>query len=63
MSLAMQGHSRQMGHSEEFWQNMVQWRREWNTTPVFLPWEPLNSMKRQKKDMTPEDEGPKLEGI
>ena len=24
----MQGHQRQMGHSEEFWQNMVHWRKE-----------------------------------
>ena len=23
-----------------FWQNMVHWRREWQTTSVFLPWEP-----------------------
>ena len=24
----------------EFWQNVVPWRREWQTTPAFLPWEP-----------------------
>ena len=29
-----------MGHGGEFWQNMVHWRREWQTTSVFLPWEP-----------------------
>ena len=23
----------------EFWQNVVHWRREWQTTSVFLPWE------------------------
>ena len=29
-----------MGHGVEFWQNMVHWRREWQTTSVvFLPWE------------------------
>ena len=28
MSHEMQGHPRQMGHSEEFWQNVVRWRRE-----------------------------------
>ena len=26
--------------SGEFWQNVVHWRREWQTTSVFLPWEP-----------------------
>jgi len=34
---------------------MIHWRREWQTTPVFLPREPHNSMKKQK-DMTPENE-------
>ena len=29
-----------MGHGGEFWQNVVHWRREWQTTSVFLPWEP-----------------------
>ena len=24
----------------EFWQNVVHWRRKWQTTPVFLPREP-----------------------
>ena len=23
----------------EFWQNVIHWRREWQTTPVCLPWE------------------------
>ena len=23
-----------------FWQNVVQWRREWQTTSAFLPWKP-----------------------
>ena len=32
--------SRGMGHSGEFWQNVVHWRSEWQTTSVFLPWEP-----------------------
>ena len=31
----------------EFSQNVVHWRREWQATLVFLPWEPHNSMKRQ----------------
>ena len=36
MSHAMQD-SRQMGHGGEFWQNMVHWRKERQTTSVFLP--------------------------
>ena len=40
MSHAMQDHSRRTGHSEEFWQNMMHWRRKWQSTPVFLPEEP-----------------------
>ena len=30
------------------WQNVVHWRREWQTTSVFLPWEPMNTMKNKK---------------
>ena len=37
-----------MGLGGEFWQNMVHWRREWQNTLVFLPWEPHEHMKRQK---------------
>ena len=40
MSHAMQGHARRMGHGGELWQNMVHWRRKWQTAPVFLSWEP-----------------------
>ena len=46
----------------EFWQNVVHWRREWQTTSVFLPWEPVNSMKRQK-DRKLKDELPRLIGV
>ena len=28
-----------MGHGGEFWQNVVHWRREWQTTSAFFPWE------------------------
>ena len=31
---------RQTGHGGEVWQNVVHWRREWQATSVFLPWEP-----------------------
>ena len=40
---------------------MVCWRRECQTTWVFLPWEPQDSMKRQK-DMTLKDELPRSVG-
>ena len=29
-----------VGHGREVWQNVVHCRREWQTTSVFLPWEP-----------------------
>ena len=41
------------------WQNVVHWRREWQTTSVFLPWVPRNSMKRPK-DRTLKDKLPRL---
>ena len=28
-----------MGHTGEFWQNVIRWRREWQTSPVYLLWE------------------------
>ena len=37
MSYAMQGHPRWTGHGGEFWQNVVHWRRDWQTTSVLLP--------------------------
>ena len=48
-----------MGHGGEFWQNVLHWRREWQTTSVFLLENPTNSMKRQK-DRTLKDEVPRL---
>ena len=51
-----------MGHGREFWQNVVPWRRKWQTTSVFLPWEPMNSMKRQK-NRTLKGELPRLVGV
>ena len=47
-----------MGHGGQFWQNVVHWRREWQTTSVFFPWELHESMKRQK-DRTLKDELPR----
>ena len=58
----MQGLSRWTGHNEEFWQNVVHWRRKWQTTAVFLPGEPQEQYEK-KKDTTPEDEPHRLVGV
>ena len=34
-------------------QNMVHWRRDWQTTPVFLPWEPHEQYENRKNDDNP----------
>ena len=39
------------------WQNVVHWRREWQTTSVFLPWEPCkqyenNHVRKQQNTLT-----------
>ena len=60
-SKVRENHSRKMGHGGEVWQNAVNWRREWQTTSVFLPWEPHEQYKR-KKDRTLKDELPRLVG-
>ena len=48
MSHAMKGHPGQTGHGREFWQNVVCWRKEWQATSVFLPWEPHEQYKKAK---------------
>ena len=40
--------SRWMGHGGEVWQNVVHWRREWQTTSVFLPWKPHKQYEKAK---------------
>ena len=62
MSHETQGHLRQMGHKEEFWQNVVHWRREWQSTPVFLPGE-HHEQYEEAKHMTLEDKSPRSEGV
>ena len=42
------GHPRQAGHGGEVWQNVVHWGREWQTTSVFLPWEPHEQYEKAK---------------
>ena len=49
-----------MGHDGEFWQNMAHWRREWQTTSVFLPWEPHEQHKKAKRTL--KEELPRLVG-
>ena len=48
LSHAMWGHPRQAGHGGEVWQNVVHWRREWQTTSVFLPWESHERYEKAK---------------
>ena len=38
-----------MDHGGEFWQNSVHWRREWQTTSVFLYWEPHEEYEKAKR--------------
>ena len=40
-----------MGHGGEFWQNVVHWRREWQTISVFLPWEPQEQHEKAKRTL------------
>ena len=58
---AIQGHPKWMGQSEEFWQNVVHWRREWQTTQYSCHENPMNNIMGQK-DMILEDMPPRSEG-
>ena len=62
MSHALQDHLRWMGLSVEFWQNVVNWWRELEITPVFFPQEPHEHYEKAKV-MTVEDEVPWLVGV
>ena len=33
----------------QVWQNVVHWRREWQTTSVFLPWEPHEQYEKAEE--------------
>ena len=61
LSHALWGHPRWVGHGGEFWQNVVHWRREWQTTSIFLPWE-LHEQYEKAKERTVKDELPRLVG-
>ena len=45
MGRAEQGHPRRTGPNEEFRQNVIHWRREWQTTPL----EPHELCKRTER--------------
>ena len=63
MSHAMQGHPRQMDHSEEFWENVVhKMEEEMANHSSILYLEPQEQW-RGKKDVIPEDEPPRSEGV
>ena len=49
MSHAVESHPIQMSHGGEFWQNVVLWIREWQTTSAFLPWKPHEQYERVKR--------------
>ena len=49
MSHTRPGHPGWMGHDGEFWQNVVPWSREWQTTSVFLPQEPHKQYEKAKR--------------
>ena len=40
---------RQMGYSEEFWQNVVHWRKEGQLILVFLPREPHEQYEKARR--------------
>ena len=61
MSHAMWSHWRWTSHGGEFWQNGAHWRRERQTTSVFLPWEHHEHYKKAKRYDT-ESEFPRLVG-
>ena len=48
LSHAVRGHPRWTGLGGEVWLNVVHWRREWQTTSVFLPWEPHEQNEKAK---------------
>ena len=50
------------GHSKDFWQNVIHWRKGWQNTPYTCCKNLMNCIKCQK-DMTPKDESPRSEGI
>ena len=48
MTHALQGHPGQTGPSEEFWQTVVHWRRQW-THPVLSPGDPHRQYEKAER--------------
>ena len=46
------GPPRGMSHGGESWQNVIHWRREWQTTLVFLSWDPHEPYEKAKRQDT-----------
>ena len=44
------------------WQNVLHWRREWQTTRVFLSWEPHEKYEKAER-LTLKDEPPRSTGV
>ena len=61
LSHAVWGRPRRTGHGGEVWQKVVHRRREWQTTLVFLPWEP-HEQSEKAKSRTLKEELPRLVG-
>ena len=61
-SHAVWGHPRWTGHGGKVWQNVVHWRRKWQTTSDFLRWKPHEHYQKakKKKNRTLKDEFPWL---
>ena len=55
LSHAMWGHPRQSGHGGEVWQNVVHWRREWQTLQYSCLENPMNSMRRHNDRILKEE--------
>ena len=43
------GPPKKKSHGGKLWQNMIYWRREWQTTSVFLPQEPHEQYEKAKR--------------
>ena len=49
MNHAVKGHPGWTGHSGDFWQNRIHWRREWQTTSISLLQEPRKQYENAKR--------------
>ena len=61
LSHTLWGNPRWTGHGGEVWQDVIYWRREWQTTSVLLPWEPHEQYEKTN-DRTLKEELPRSVG-